>query len=223
MILVAGVLEAVLQHQLRLALGQADGLLIEVGVARRVAQFLGEFDPVGELFDGPLPRVGNLVSLELLERPLLRLADRADADLDEALAGLDVVVTETYAVGEKLLHRTQDGIVELRIVAVEPLAEIVVALEFEACDLARPIEARGAVVALLRVGQVELGADRAVGDLGLREIRGGERGNRQREVESKAASSCGHWSSNSGEPYGIVAGFTARCAAAGQVSFQGLR
>ena len=49
---------------------------------------------------------------------------------------------------------------QLGIVAVEPLAEVVVALEFEAGDLARPIEAGGAVVALLRVGQVEFGVDR---------------------------------------------------------------
>src|ERR1019366_5277131 len=76
--LAPGVFEALLEHQLRLTLGQADDLLIEVRVARRVAQFLGEFDAVGELVDGPLTGIRNLVSLELLEGPLLRLAHRGE-------------------------------------------------------------------------------------------------------------------------------------------------
>src|ERR1039458_9061422 len=141
----AGVLEAVLQHQLRLARGQADGLLIDVGVARRVAQFLGELDAIGKLVDGPLSGIGNLVGLELLEGALFGLADRADADLDEALAGLHFVVAEAQTVGEKLLHRAQDAVVAVGIVVVEPLAEVVVALEFEAGDLAGPVEAGGAI------------------------------------------------------------------------------
>jgi hypothetical protein len=177
----AGVLEAVLQHQLRFARGQADGLLINVCVARRVAQFLGEFDAVGKLADGPLSGIGDLVGLELLEGAFVGPADRADADLDEALAGLHVVVAEAQASGEKLLHRAEDAVVVVGIVVVEPLAEVAVALEFEAGDLPGPVEAGGAIVALPRVGQVEFGADASVGDFGLGKAGGGQRDCGQRE------------------------------------------
>src|ERR1035441_8629447 len=98
----------------------------------------------------------------------------------QAPDGTHLVVAQAYAAGEELLHRTQDGVVELRIVAVEPLSEVVVTLKFQAGDLPRPIEAGGAVVALQRVGQVEFGADRAIGDFGLRKVRGGQSGGSQR-------------------------------------------
>src|SRR6266568_3417957 len=128
--------------------------------------------------DRRLAVVDDLVGLELLESRLLGLAEKSHADPDEGLAYLRFFVSETGFTGAEFLNRACDGVVNLGIVLREPHAEIVVVLVFEARDDARPIEARGLVVALLRVGQVELRFDRAVRDLRLWEFSGGhgERG-----------------------------------------------
>ena len=172
MTLRAGVLEAVLKHELRLVLGQAHGLAYRCRRSPRYRQSsCVNSTRSATVLTVHLPVVGDLVRAELLEGALLGFADSADADLDEALARLDVVIAESDAVGEKLFHRAEDGVVELGVVLIEPLAEVVVALGFEAGDLAGPVEARCAIVALLRVGQIELGAPGAAGDFGLRKIR----------------------------------------------------
>ena len=70
--------------------------------------------------------------------------------------------------------RSHDGVVDLRVVLVEPLAEIFATAHAQAGDLPRPVESGPAVVAALRIGQIELGRDRAVGNLRLRKFRGGQ-------------------------------------------------
>src|SRR5262249_40874344 len=117
---------------------------------------------------------GDLVRLELPVLRLIGLADRSDADLDEILAGLNLIEPETRAFSQEFFHGTGDGIVDLRIVALEPFAEVVVAFVFQAEDHAGPVEPRGLVVALLRVRQVELGPNQPVGDFSLRRLRGSQ-------------------------------------------------
>jgi hypothetical protein len=58
----------------------------------------------------------------------------------------------------------------LRIVLVEPLAEVRVALIPQAGNDARPIEPRRAVIALLRVRQIHRRVDGPIGNQSLRKI-----------------------------------------------------
>src|SRR5260370_27399693 len=63
------------------------------------------------------------------------------------------------------------------VVAFEPLAEKLMALKAQARDYARPIEAGAAIVALLRVRQVELRLNQAVREMSFRRaVRGDRKG-----------------------------------------------
>jgi len=66
-------------------------------------------------------------------------------------AGLGLIEADRV----EALHGTDDGIVQLGVVAREPLAEELDAFVLEAGDDAGPIEACGTVVAVGGIGQVE--------------------------------------------------------------------
>ena len=152
-------------------LQQPDGLAIGVGVARRVAELVHELDAVLALVDRPLPGVDDLVGFEPPIGGLLGFANGADTDPHEALSDLRFRVTESRLAGEKLLHRTGDGVVDLRIVAIEPLPEVLVSVPLEAGYHARPVEAGAAVVPGLRIGQIKRRANGGVRDLCLGKLR----------------------------------------------------
>jgi hypothetical protein len=69
------------------------------------------------------------------------------------------------------------------VISIEPLAEITVTFVLETWDDAGPVEARCAVIAFLRVGQIKFGGDLTVGDNGLGKITGigGSEGKQRRE------------------------------------------
>src|ERR1700726_1577123 len=94
--------------------------------------------------------------MELLEARILGFAHSAYSDLHEALTRFSLLVAQARAIGEKLLHRTHDGIVNLRVVPVEPFAEIFVAFELKTRNRARPVEPRAAVVTVLGIRQQQV-------------------------------------------------------------------
>ena len=109
---------------------------------------------------GPRAGIHDVVGGELAVRGLVRLADGADADPDEALPHLRFVVTQSA----EFLHRAGDRVMELRVVARKPLPEVAVAVPLQAGDDAGPVEARALVVARLGIGQVQLGVDARIRD-----------------------------------------------------------
>ncbi len=75
----------------------------------------------------------------------------ADTELDEAAARGRVLITER----RESLHRAHDRIMGYRAVFVEPLPAIAMSLAFEYGYDAGPIETGSAVIAVLRVRQVD--------------------------------------------------------------------
>src|SRR5580658_785289 len=151
--LATGIPQAVLQRHLRFTQYQPHGLLIYISVAASVGEFLRVFHGIGGLADRPFSVSGDFVGGELAEGGLVGFSDRAHADLYEALAGFGVLVAQAGAVGEELLHWTHDGVVNLRVVAVEPFAEVFMTLELKTGHGARPVEPRATIVAVLRIRQ----------------------------------------------------------------------
>src|SRR5450755_1823372 len=129
--LLAGIPKAVFQHQFRFTGHQPHSLLINVCIAQRVGYFVGKLDRIGRFFDGPLPVAGDVVGLKLPEGRLIRFADRAHADLYEALARFGFLIAQARPVSEKFLDRPHDGIVDFWIVSVEPFAKIFMPLELK--------------------------------------------------------------------------------------------
>src|SRR5439155_2123 len=118
----AGVFQAMLQHQR--VVDEAQLLPIDVRIPRRAAQLVDEFDPVRAFVHRPLTGIDDVVRAEAAITGLVRLADCAHADPDEALARLRVVVPHSRVVGEELLDGSGNRVVKLRIVALEPLSEV---------------------------------------------------------------------------------------------------
>src|SRR5262249_34940546 len=147
-----------------------DSLLVHVRVAGIAVEHVREFDPVFALANGPLTRVDDVVGTEALVGGFVWLFHRANADPDKILTRLRVFVSQAYITREELFHRTHDGVVSFRIVLLEPLPEILVAMVTQAVDHARPIEPRALVVALLRIRKVEFRLDRTVGNPGFGRI-----------------------------------------------------
>ena len=134
-------------------------------------ELVHELDAVLALVDGPLAGIDDLVGLEPPIGGLLGLTNGADTDPHEALAHLRFGVAESRLAGEKLLYRTGDGVVDFRVVAIEPLPEVLVSVPLEAGDHARPVEAGAAVVPGLRIGQIKRRANGGVRDLCLGKLR----------------------------------------------------
>src|SRR5690349_7679144 len=143
----AGVSQRMLQSQHRLDISKPYCLAVAVGVARVTGHLMSEFDPVRSSANGTLAGIDNLVRLEPLVGGLIGFLHHAYADADEALARLGVGVSQSSVMSEKLLHRTGNRIVRLRVVLVEPGAEVLVAFVAQAVDHARPIEPRAPIVA----------------------------------------------------------------------------
>ena len=134
-------------------------------------ELVDELDRARALLDRPLSGIDDLVGLEPAVGRFLWLADGAHANSDKALAWLCLGVAKPGVPGEELLDRPGDRVVDLRIVAIEPLAEVLVAIPFQTGNGAGPVESSAAVVTLLRVGQVERRANAGVRELCLRELR----------------------------------------------------
>ena len=121
--------------------------------------------------DRPLARVDDLVGLEPAVGRFLGLSNGAHANSNKALAWLCLGVAKPGVPGEKLLDRSRDRVVDLRIVALEPWAEVLVAVPFQTGNGTGPIETSAPVVALLRVRQIERRANAGIRELCLRELR----------------------------------------------------
>src|SRR5690242_19221552 len=87
----------------------------------------------------PLAAVDDLERREAAHR-FRRLAQHADADLDERLTGLGGV---SALAGDELLHRAADRVVQLRVVLWIPAAEVAVAAGLQVEYLPRPVEPGG--------------------------------------------------------------------------------
>src|SRR5471030_2694861 len=169
--LLIGILQAVLQLQARLALFQQHRLPVKICVTGWPLQFLNELHPVGAGEDRPFSGIYNVVGLEVVKLGLFRFAQHAHADADESAARQSLVIPQGRIPGLEGFHRTGDGIVQLRIVTVEPLPEELVPLVLQAGDHAGPVEPCRPVIAVIGVRKVELCANGAVRDLGPRKIR----------------------------------------------------
>ena len=115
----------------RLRFVEIDSLGVVVGVAVVVPEILGEFDPIAAFTHGPFPGVDYVVGFEPLEFCLIRLAKRADSDAHEFTARLGFVVSDGRFVINKLLHRSHDRVVQLRVIFRKPLSEIFVVFELQ--------------------------------------------------------------------------------------------
>ncbi|MBI4877708.1 MAG: hypothetical protein HY822_24005 [Acidobacteria bacterium] len=177
----SGVFQTVFQHHLRLALSQPHGLPVDVTMARRrMDQFLSEHDGIASLPDGPLSRIGDLVQPVVVVPAFVRFSKGPHTDFDEGAARLGLLPRER----SELVHRAGDRaarsgnnvralvheITNLRIGLVEPGSVVFVPLELQAVDDARPIEPGAAIIAGLRIRQVDTDPDLAVRDLGGTEI-----------------------------------------------------
>src|SRR2546427_9236620 len=101
---------------------------------------MDEFNRIRRFVHRPLTGVDDVVRLEPAVTRLVRPANRADADPDEALPRLRFVVAESGAVGQEFLYGTSDRVMQLRIVALEPLPEVVVPVPLQTGDDTGPIE-----------------------------------------------------------------------------------
>jgi hypothetical protein len=181
--LATGVAKAVLDCEFRLVFGERQAFSIDVSVTGGIGQLLLELDPIGAAARSPFAAVDDFVSGELSEGGLVRLADGAYTNLYERPARLGFRVAEPLAVGQEFFNRAGDRVVNFRVVAVEPFAEVFVAVPLEARYRTGPVEACRAVVAVVGVGKVELGVDLGTCNFGLGRVGGegnsGEQNGRQ--------------------------------------------
>ena len=168
----AGVPEDVLDEHLRLPSDQPDRLRVPVGIPQIAFQLVDKLDAISCRPDRPAPGIDDVVRPETLIRAILGLAEDADADPHEGAADRRLLIPEAGIACQELLDRSHDGVVDLRVVLVEPLTEIFATAHAQAGDLPRPVESGPAVVAALSIGQIEPCRDRAVGNLRLRKFRG---------------------------------------------------
>src|SRR5579864_2721273 len=185
------VFQAVFHHHVRLAVRQPQCLAIDVGIARRrISQLLSEHDGLAIVLDRAFPRVDDLEEPVVVVLAFVGLAKSAYTNLDEAAAGLGLIPSD----GCELIYRTGDRgtrtghdvrvpvhkIVHARIGFLKPRPVVVVSVVPQAVDDSRPIEPGGAIVSIFRIGQVYLGMDLAVGDLGVRRLSGAEKSQAQK-------------------------------------------
>ena len=147
---------------------QPQRLAVDVGVAGGVVELVHELDPIRPVLRPSTCRsrrsrrcrsAGTAASAGL--------RTRADADAHERPARLGLGVAEADVLaGQELLDRPGDRVVELRVVLLEPLPEVLVAVPLQARDRARPVEARAAVVAGVASGRWMVARTLRVGDLG---------------------------------------------------------
>src|SRR5207245_7548021 len=133
-----------------------------------------ELNRIRRRANGPLAGIDNLIRVEPPVGRLLGFSHHAHADADEGAAGFGVLIPQTGVMSEKFLDRTGDCVMRLRVVALEPLSEILVAPITKTVDHARPVKPRTAIVTAGGVRQIELRIEGSVRDRGLRGVgRGG--------------------------------------------------
>src|SRR5438132_3533821 len=167
--LTAGGFQALIQHHLRLVLGQADSLLVAIAVAGcGIVHLVKKIHAIRVSGYGPLAVIDNFVHEESPWRWILRLAQHTDADLDECAARRRLVITQC---GDEFLNRSGDGIMQLGIVNIEPTAKVGVTFKSETRDDPRPVETRRPVISMLGVRQKQACVDELVAYVRMRRIR----------------------------------------------------
>src|SRR5208283_624678 len=103
-------------------------------------------DGIGIGVDRSLTGIDNVIGLEApVFRLARRLAHRPHADPDEILPRLRRLVSKSRPIGEKLLHGSRDGVMNLRIMMFIPALYKLMALVFEAEDDTGPVKPGAAV------------------------------------------------------------------------------
>src|SRR2546423_10700111 len=90
--------------------------------------------------NGPLTGIDHLVRIEPTVARLLGLSHHTHSDADEAAAGLGVLVSQPGVMSKKFLDWTRDRVMRLRVVALEPGSEILMAPITKTVDHARPVK-----------------------------------------------------------------------------------